>query len=119
MKVQYEIPFLPPSVNALYRSYNKRVVKSARLKEFEQNIIKYFDSCTEDVNILEGKLKLSVTFYLKGKRSIDLDNLLKALLDGMEGILFENDKMIYEINANKINNSDVFKTVIVLETMDT
>ena len=69
--------------------------------------------------MLEGKLKLTVSFYLKGKRNIDLDNLLKALLDGMEGILFENDKMIYEIHAEKFNNSDDVKTVIVLETMDT
>ena len=49
--------------------------------------------------MLEGKLKLTVSFYLKGRRSIDIDNLLKALLDGMENILFENDKMIFEIHA--------------------
>ena len=95
------------------------MVKSAKLKEFEQKILQYFDSQYEEINMLEGKLKLTVSFYLKGRRSIDLDNLLKALLDGMEGILFENDKMIYEIHAEKFNNSPDVKTVIVLETMDT
>ena len=113
------MPFLPPSVNSCYRSYGKKVIKSAKLKEFEQKMIRYFDSQEEEINMLEGKLKLTVSFYLKGKRSIDLDNLLKALLDGMEGVLFENDKMIYEIHAEKFNNSDEVKTVIVLETMDT
>ena len=113
------MPFLPPSVNSCYRSYGKKVIKSAKLKEFEQKMIRYFDSQEEEINMLEGKLKLTVSFYLKGKRSIDLDNLLKALLDGMEGVLFENDKMIYEIHAEKFNNSPDVKTVIVLETMDT
>ena len=119
MNIRYEMPFLPPSVNACYRSYGKKVIKSAKLKEFEQKIIQYFDSQDEEINMLEGKLKLTVSFYLKGRRSIDLDNLLKALLDGCENILYENDKMIYEIHAEKFNNSDEVKTVIVLETMDT
>ena len=119
MNVRYEIPFLPPSVNSCYRSYGKNVIKSTKLKEFEQKMIQYFDSQEEDINMFDGKLKLTVSFYLKGNRSIDLDNMLKALLDGCEGILFQNDKMIYEIHAEKFNNSSDFRTVVVLETMDT
>ena len=119
MNIRYEMPFLPPSVNACYRSYGKKVIKSAKLKEFEQKIIQYFDSQDEEINMLEGKLKLTVSFYLKGRRSIDLDNLLKALLDGCENILYENDKMIYEIHAEKFNNCDDCKTVIQLEQLDT
>ena len=119
MNIRYEMPFLPPSVNACYRSYGKKVIKSAKLKEFEQKILQYFDSQDEEINMLEGKLKLTVSFYLKGRRSIDLDNLLKALLDGCENILYENDKMIYEIHAEKFNNCDSVKTVICIEQIDT
>jgi Holliday junction resolvase RusA-like endonuclease len=117
MFIRYEMPFLPPSVNACYRSYGNRVVKSAKLKVFEQEIIRYFDSQEEEITMLEGKLKLTVSFYLKGRRSIDIDNLLKALLDGMENILFENDKMIFEIHAEKFSNCDSAKTVILLEQL--
>lgn len=117
--IRYEMPFLPPSVNSCYRSYGKKVVKSVKLKEFEQLILQFFDSHQEDVNMIDGKIKLTVTFHLKGSRSIDLDNLLKALLDGLEGVLFENDKMIHEIHAEKINNRDSPKTIILLERIDT
>ena len=70
MFIRYEMPFLPPSVNACYRSYGNRVVKSAKLKVFEQEIIRYFDSQEEEITMLEGKLNLTVSFYLKGRRSI-------------------------------------------------
>lgn len=119
MNIQYEMPFLPPSINTCYRSYNKRVVKSTKLKEYEQTILKFFDSQEQEIIPMEGPLKLDVCFYLKGRRSVDLDNLLKALIDGCEGILFENDKMICEINAKKINNCNESKTIIQFEQFHT
>ena len=115
MDNKYEMPFLPPSVNCCYRSYNNKVIKSAKLKDYEQKILQFFDSQEKEINFLEGRLRLTVSFYLKGRRSIDLDNLLKALLDGCEGVLYENDKMICEIKAEKFNNCDSLKTVILLE----
>lgn len=118
MNRTFEMPFLPPSVNACYRSFGKKVVKSAKLKEFEQKIIKFFDEQEGDVDMIEGKIKLTVHFHLKGKRSIDLDNLLKALIDGCENILFENDKAICEIHAYKYSNCNDVKTVIEVEQME-
>ena len=113
----YEIPFLPPSVNSCYRTYRGKIIKSAGLREFEQEILQFFDNI-ENITQLKGHIKLTVTFYLKGKRTIDLDNLLKALLDGLEGILYENDKMITVINARKFNNAESPKTIIELEEID-
>ena len=115
--ITYELPFLPPSVNSCYRSFGKKVVKSTKLKAFEQQILQFFDEQEQDDDImmLSGPLKLTVHFSLKGKRSIDLDNLLKALIDGLEGILFENDKDILEIHAEKTNECNEFKTIIQLE----
>lgn len=118
MIINYEMPFLPPSINTCYRSYGKRVVKSSKLKAYEQQVIQFFDSQDDEIIMIEGKLKLTVSFYLKGRRSIDLDNLLKALLDGLEGVLFENDKMVFQINSQKFNECSEPKTVITLEQIE-
>lgn len=116
--MNFELPFLPPSVNACYRTFKGKVVKSAKLKAYEQQILQYFDD-RDDITMMTGKLKLSVWFCLKGKRTIDLDNMLKALIDGLENILFENDRNIIEIRAVKYNNCDTVKTIVHVEQIDT
>jgi Holliday junction resolvase RusA-like endonuclease len=114
----FEFPFLPPSVNACYRTFKGKVVKSAKLKAYEQEVLHYFDE-QDDISMMSGKLKLSVQFYMKGKRTIDLDNMLKALIDGLENILFENDRNIIEIHAVKYNNCNEIKTIVQLEQIET
>ena len=52
-------------------------------------------------------------------RTIDLDNMLKALIDGLENILFENDRNIIEIHAIKYNNCNEIKTIVQLEQIET
>ncbi len=108
----YEISFLPPSTNAMYRCFRGRICKSARLKMFEQQILVHFDELDQEITMIDGKFAVDVSFYLKGNRDTDLDNLLKALLDGLEGILYKNDKMITSITARKYNKCKENKTVI-------
>lgn len=38
--------------------------------------------------------------YRKAKRG-DLDNFLKCLLDGMQGVMYKNDKQIVELVARR------------------
>jgi len=83
---------------------------------FEQQIITHFNDLDEDIPMIEGPINVDVTFYLKGNKDTDLDNLLKALLDGLEGILYKNDKMITSITAHKINKCKENKTSITLKT---
>ena len=78
--VEYTFPNTPPSVNACYRSAGRRVYKSKRLREYEQEMKEFFGTL-DDVPMLEGKLKLEVHLFFKSKRKRDLDNCMKALLD--------------------------------------
>jgi len=49
-----------------------------------------------------GKVKLSCTIYLKGRRRADLDNYIKAATDALEGICYYNDIQIAEYGSVKI-----------------
>ena len=108
----YKFSFLPPSTNAMYRCFRGHICKSARLKMFEQQILMHFDELEQDITMIDGKFTVDVSFYLKGNRDTYLDNLLKALLDGLEGILYKNDKMITSITARKFNKCKENQTVI-------
>lgn len=116
------IPFLPPSVNACYRTVGKKVVKSAKLRAFEQDMLRVFDdieSSGEQLSCSKKKLAVTIYFHIKGKRNIDLDNLLKALLDSLEGVLFEDDSQITEIHAFKESGALVNQTIVeMIEVMD-
>ena len=99
----YKFDFIPPSTNAMYRCYRNRICKSTRLKMFEQQILSYFDDLEQEITMIDGKIDAVVTFCLKGIKNYDVDNLLKALLDSLQGILYKNDKLIMHIDAHKVN----------------
>jgi Holliday junction resolvase RusA-like endonuclease len=116
-EIRLTFPNVPSSVNACYRSYGRRVIKSKRLLDYQAEIAEIFAGL-DPIDKLEGELRLTVAFHLKGKRHIDLDNMFKALLDSLEGVCFEDDKMIVELHATKVNHCADPSTVIVLTTLD-
>ena len=49
---------------------------------------------------LKGALTVSIDFYFADKRHGDIDNHIKAILDGLQyGRAFENDKQIMRVEA--------------------
>lgn len=48
---------------------------------------------------MRGDVALDVTFKRRGKRRADLDNLVKAVSDGCNGIVFRDDAQIVRITA--------------------
>lgn len=50
------------------------------------------------------KLKVTVTFHVFDARK-DIDNLLKFFLDAIQGVVFKNDSMVFEIVATKVRVS--------------
>ncbi len=61
---------------------------------------------TEDVRVALG-------FYCKGRKRPDLDNLVKAALDGAEkGGLFGNDKQVVQVLATRSDNAAEPRTTI-------
>ena len=108
--VTINCPFLPPSVNACYRSYRGKVCKSKLYREYEQKMKLYLSLQTFE--IMEGDIKLDIDFYKKGNRKYDIDNRLKALFDTLEGTVFLNDNQITEIHVKKYNNALYDRTIV-------
>ena len=108
-----ELPLLPPSVNACFRATKRGgVYKSKKYREFLAIMDEFFE--TAEYEMLEGDLIFHVEFECKSKRKRDLDNLLKALIDSLEGRLFENDSQIVEIHAQKEIGCEADKTTLSL-----
>ncbi len=87
----------PVSVNDLYTgrrflTKNGRLTKVAMAREVK--------SMWKDKPML-GEVGVVIRFYLKDNRK-DLDNLLKATLDILTGIVWKDDRQVKEIHCSKI-----------------
>ena len=50
---------------------------------------------------MTGKIEIIMDFYLSNNRVIDLDNLCKAVLDGLKGIAFKDDNQVVKLELSK------------------
>lgn len=53
----------------------------------------------------EGDLSVDIKFYLKGRRG-DIDNYVKSLLDGLNGVAWKDDHQIVDLRARIVRSSD-------------
>lgn len=53
-------------------------------------------------SLILGDCSLSATFYRKDKRRADLDNLLKAIKDACNGIVWQDDKQVVEYGKVRV-----------------
>lgn len=94
-------PF-PPSVNNLYRTIIKgRVampIKTAIYRAYEGLIRRLTIDTLKTPYPKASTVAVTIHFYRPAKRG-DLDNMLKAMLDVLHGIAFENDDQVIEIHA--------------------
>lgn len=88
----------PPTANKYWRNVNGRMVKSREAREYQAGI----QSELIGIKPLTGDLKVWLTFCRPQKRG-DLDNLIKIVLDSLEGAVYENDCQIAEIEAKRID----------------
>ncbi len=96
-KIEIVIDGLPPSSNHAYHwgNYGKRfMTKSA--KEFKANVRQLAQQIYEESNFVippaQTFFYLDVEFEFKNNRFPDPNNMLKILIDALEGVLFINDK---------------------------
>jgi len=54
----------------------------------------------------DGPVSVMMTFLRKGRRKVDLDNLVKSVLDGLNGVAFHDDQQVRELSARVIYGCD-------------
>lgn len=78
-------------VDARVQAWEEAVRLAARLMMARNNL-----DCIHD------NVELEIEFHLGNRRRVDLDNLIKAVLDGMKGEVFADDCQVIKLVASKI-----------------
>ena len=95
--IEITLPW-PPTVNTYWRHYKGRIIISARGREYREAV---GDQMTlqKMVKHFKGQLKVEIEAFRPDKRRRDLDNLLKATLDGLAHAgVYEDDSQIVDLH---------------------
>ncbi|CAM3032208.1 RusA family crossover junction endodeoxyribonuclease [Dichelobacter nodosus] len=95
---------MPPSVNHYYRRRGSHVYLSDEARVFRRDVILKTIGKIPNKNKRwfgkEQRLAMTVTLYPTNRRSFDIDNRLKALLDVLQEIgVYHNDNQIDDLRV--------------------
>lgn len=113
----FKITTEPISVNRMYKgrrflTNDGKAIKTAIAWEIRSQV---------NSEQTKGTVALTILFYFKNGR-MDIDNALKALLDCMTGLVYEDDRQIAELHVFKMldkQNPRIEVQVIELERLST
>ena len=71
----------PPSVNAMWRSVNGRVILSARGRQYRTDGLAALMTQCRNIRPMEGPLSVTLILYPPDRRRRDVDNYAKGILD--------------------------------------
>ena len=101
-KVQIFVFDLPPSANVYWRMGKGRIYVSDEAADYKEDVAKM--SRQQGLKEpLEGDVAVMFRFY-RARRSGDLDNKLKVLIDALKGIAYADDKQITELHAYRFDD---------------
>jgi crossover junction endodeoxyribonuclease RusA len=100
MLLTLELP-LPPSMNTYWRNFRGRTVLSAGGREYKTAVQEYV-AAHNLPKFGQKRLCATITIFPRDRRSIDLDNRLKALFDSLENAgLFDDDSQFDKIYISR------------------
>ena len=101
--MEFEIVNLEPISQYQYLSSNKRYVTKrgkAWMKEYKKQLTEQMEKF-KYTKLKSCSIKCEITLTFCNRRKNDIDNGLHYCLDGMENIVYENDRYITHLVATK------------------
>jgi crossover junction endodeoxyribonuclease RusA len=94
--IEITLPW-PPSVNTYWRTFNGRMIISAKGREYRESVAEQVAE-QDSAKQYTGKLRVEIEAWRPDNRRRDLDNLLKAVLDGCtHANVWEDDSNIVDL----------------------
>jgi Holliday junction resolvase RusA-like endonuclease len=91
----------PPSANAYWRTWKGRILVSAEARKYKQGV--RLRALTAGVRPMSGPVMVALGVY-RPRKTGDLDNTLKVLLDSLCGVAFEDDAQVVELHAIRFDD---------------
>ncbi len=114
-QIIFVVPMKPITANLLWRKMKGKVIRSPAYERWVIQFL-YFVPNTKPI---EGDVKLSMRFNLKGRKRFDLDNMFKGVIDACTAAgLWKDDSQVCEIRGVKILGSEEDSITIAVRWED-
>jgi len=120
MRIRIELYEKPPSTQHLYGNMvrGKRVIRfmTKEGKDFKGRLATAAIKAVQTAGLefpFQDKVSMNLQLKFKDKRRRDIDNYNKVILDALQGIVYEDDKQICDLEITK--DSDCIEDRIIVE----
>lgn len=110
--VTLELPY-PPTVNHYWKHTKNGIhYVTAKGKAYQQAV----SWLTKNAKKFKGRVELKIDIYPPDNRKRDIDNIFKALLDGLtkSGVIAD-DSLVYKLVAEKFAPVQDGKVVVIIK----
>lgn len=104
--ISFTVPGDPVSKGRPRFTRRGGVYTPKKTKDAEAAVAAAFRAACTDEPDTEHQWQVDATFYLGNKRARDLDNMLKLILDGLNGVAWADDNQVTEVIGRKSYESD-------------
>jgi len=112
-ELKFNIPGKPRAKQSFRYTANGGGYTDQKVKRWQNNVSEYAAFAMIGYDRFTGPLEVSLFFRLPDHRRIDLDNLSKAVLDGLNKIVFDDDRQIEALHLYKEIADDTGVTVVI------
>lgn len=89
----------PPSANRYWRIFHNRAVLSEEARAYREIVARAYSERYGDLTPWPvGPVSVTLHWF-RARRSGDLDNRIKVLLDALQGLAYLDDKQVVELHA--------------------
>lgn len=100
-KIKFSIPGLPISINHTYSRRGKFIFIRASAKEYLKKIRKIVKKVVKIKTILCQPIRMGIIYYFPDLRRRDVHNYHHLIANGLENIIYEDDKWITDMSLKK------------------
>ncbi len=104
---------MPPSANRLWRM-DKRGFMRKSTEAVAYYELAGFEAIKQGVEITDCDVAVTLKVY-RARKSGDLDNRIKPLLDALQGVAFYDDKQVIEIHAYRFDDKNNPRVEVTIE----
>jgi Holliday junction resolvase RusA-like endonuclease len=116
--VEFTIPGEPMSKQRpRFNPKSGHAYTPAKTRDSEREIAQHFAQTKR--GIFDGMIAVEIQFYMGTKRRKDIDNLVKTVLDALNGFAFVDDHLVHVLSATKyFSTPDKARTVVKIYRID-
>lgn len=94
------VPY-PPTINAAWKPWQSRLVKTTKAKQFARGVALF--AAKSGVKPIDGPLYVAVELY-RPRRAGDIDGPIKCLLDSLNGVAWKDDSQIIRLLVQRFDD---------------